>query len=181
MVNFACLARNVIDNGLRGLVMPDQTAIGDGNGTVRLLRVGRPGAFRVVSDAAAADGPSVVVPCCTLDTWVERLQIDLDAVTFIKVDVQGFECRVVAGADRVLRCPHIAWQVEIKPALLRAAGDDPQGLYADLQCHFTHFIDLNQRAAGPRVRPVGDLPSALRYVEPDGKTDVLLFSGGGAS
>ena len=180
-VNFACLARNVLDNGLRGLVLPDQTAIGDRNGTVRLLRVGRPGAFRVVSDAAAADGPSVDVPCYTLDAWVERLQIDLDAVTFIKVDVQGFERRVVAGAGRVLGCPHIAWQVEVEPALLRAAGDDPHELYTDLQRHFTHFIDLNQRAAGPRVRPLADLPSALRYIEPDGKTDVLLFSGGGAS
>jgi FkbM family methyltransferase len=177
-VNFACLARNVIDNGLRGLVLPDQTAIGDRDGVVRLLRTGMPGAFRVMLDAGAGTEDTVEVPCATLDTWVERLQIDLDAVTFIKVDVEGFERRVVAGARRVLDCTHIAWQMEIKLPGLRAAGDDPGALYSALQPSFTHFIDLNHRAAGRRVRPVKELADALRYIDPDGKTDVLLFSAG---
>ena len=177
-VSFACLARNVIDNGLRGLVLPDQTAIGDRNGTARLLRQGASGNFRLVADGS--DARNVVdVPCCTLDSWVERLGIDLDAVTFIKVDVEGSERRLVAGARRVLGCAHIAWQMEIKPSGLRAIGDDPGDLYADLQGAFTHFTDLNRRAAGKRVRPVAELAGALRYIEPDGKTDVLLFSADG--
>ena len=176
-VSFACLARNVIDNRLRGLVLPDQTAIGDRDGSVRLLRAGGPGSFRVVPDEAAGMDDTVDVPCATLDAWVERLQIDLDAVTFIKVDVEGFERRVVAGARRVLQCSHIAWQMEIKPTGLRAVGDDPQELYADLRRVFTHFIDLNREAPGRRLRPAEELPDALQYIEPRRKTDVLLFSG----
>lgn len=179
-VNFACLARTVVDNGLRGLVLPDQTAIGDRNGTVRLLREGSSGNFHVQPDGAGASASdSVEVPCCTLDTWVERLRIDLEAVTFVKVDVKGFERRVVAGAPRVLACRHIAWQMEIKPAGLRGAGDEPGALYADLAQAFTHFIDLNRRASGKRVRPVAELGDALAYVEPRGKTDVLLFAADG--
>ena len=177
-VSYACLARNVIENGLRGLVLPDQTAIGDRNGSVRFLRAGGHGNHRVASDDTAARDDVVDVPCATLDTWVERLQIDLAAVTFIKVDVEGFERRVLAGASRVLQCPHIAWQMEVKPAGLRAIGDDPQQLYADLSRAFTHFIDLNRQAAGHRVRPVKELPDALQYIEPRQKTDVLLFSTG---
>jgi FkbM family methyltransferase len=178
-VTHACLVRNVLDNGLRGLVLPDQTAIGDRNGIVPLLREGASGNFRVALDPAAVGvsrKKTVDVPCCTLDTWVERLQIDLDAVTFVKVDVEGFERRLVAGAARVLAHRHIAWQMEIKPTGLRAAGDEPALLYADLQRAFTQFVDLNRRAPGKRVRPVEELPDALRYIEPDGKTDVLLFS-----
>jgi FkbM family methyltransferase len=176
-VTFACLARNVIDNRLRGLVLPDQTAIGDRDGSVRLLRAGGPGSYRVVSDVADGMSNTVDVPCATLDTWVERLRIDLDAVTFIKVDVEGFERRVVTGARRVLHCSHIAWQMEIKPAGLRSVGDDPQELYADLRQAFTHFIDLNRQAPGRRVRPIAELSDALQYIEPRRKTDVLLFSG----
>jgi len=176
-VTYACLARNVIENGLRGLVLPDQTAIGDRDGSVRFLRAGRHGNFRVVSEETVEGADVVDVPCVTLDNWVERLHIELDAVTFIKVDVEGYERRVLAGASRVLGCSHIAWQMEIKPAGLRAAGDDPQELYADLQRAFTYFIDLDRRATGQRVRSIGELSDALTYIEPRQKTDVLLFSG----
>jgi len=175
-VSYACLVRNVIDNGLRGLVLPDQTAIGDRDGTVRFLRFGRHGNFRFVSEGTVEGADVIDVPCTTLDTWVERLQIDLDAVAFIKVDVEGFERRVLAGASRVLRRSHIAWQMEVKPAGLRATGDDPLKLYADLRRAFTHFIDLNRRETGHRVRPTDELSEALRYIEPRQKTDVLLFS-----
>jgi FkbM family methyltransferase len=175
-VTYACLARNVVDNGLRGLVLPDQTAIGDRNGTVPLLRTGASGSFHVVTGGGAPGEEVVEVPCCTLDAWVERLEIDLDAVTFVKVDVEGFERRVVAGGSRVLAHRHIAWQMEIKPAGLRAAGDEPARLYEDLRGAFGSFIDLNRRAAGKRVRPVAELAEALQYIEPGGKTDVLLFS-----
>jgi FkbM family methyltransferase len=180
-VTFECLARNVIDNALRGLVLPDQMAIGDSDGIVKLLRTGSSGNFRVAAGAIPAGVEVVEVPCCRLDTWIERLTIDLETVTFIKVDVEGFERRVIAGAPRVLTRRHIAWQMEIKPAGLRAAGDDPADLYRDLQAAFTHFIDLNRKAVGPRMRLTDDLPEAMRYVEPDRKTDILLLSAPGAA
>ena len=101
-VSYACLARNVIDNGLHGIVLPDQTAIGDRDGVVRLLRSGTSGHFRVVAETATAADNLIEVPCTTLDSWVARLDIDLDAVTFIKVDVEGSERRLVAGANRVM-------------------------------------------------------------------------------
>ena len=97
-------------------------------------------------------------------------------VTFIKVDIEGFERRLMLGAERVLGLPQIAWQFEVKPSGLRAVGDDPAEFYRDLHRACTHFIDLNRRAVGGRVRPITDLPEALRYIEPDQKTDILLFT-----
>lgn len=173
-VSYACLASNVIDNGLQGSVMPDQTAIGDRRGHVRLRRTGLSVGFHVVGDDVESD--TVVVPCTTLDEWVADLGIDLDAVTYVKVDVEGYERRLVAGAERVRSYRHIAWQMEIKPASLRAVGDEPGDLYAELARTFTHFIDMNRRAKGPRVREIGELGEALGYIDPRGKTDILLFS-----
>ena len=66
--------------------------------------------------------------------------------------------------------------MEIKPAGLTAAGDDPEDLYAELGRRFTHFMDLNRRAIGPPVRPAAELSAALRYLLPSGKTDIVLFS-----
>ena len=173
-LNYACLAANVIDNALRGVVLPDQTAIGDVNGTVRLVRAGAPSGFYVNQATTGAD--SVVVPCSTLDSWVARLGIDLEAVTFIKVDVEGFELRVLRGGPQVLACRHIAWQMEMNPARLRGAGDDLPALYSALRDAFTHFIDLNRRVSGERVRKIEELDSALAYIDPGGKTDILLFA-----
>ena len=146
-ISYACLASNVIDNGLAGVVMPDQTAIGDRIGRVFLRRAGGSGGFHVVP------GPlddTVEVACTTLDAWVSALDVDLQAVTFIKVDVEGFERRLFAGADTVRSQRHIVWQMEIKPASLRHNGDEPADLYADLAGAFSHFIDLNREAVGPR-------------------------------
>jgi FkbM family methyltransferase len=172
-LTFACLVANVVDNGLRGAVLPDQTAIGDRDGLVHLRRVGASGGFYVVP-AAGAD--TVEVPCVTLDGWIDRLLIDRDAVTFIKVDVEGFEQRLLAGASRTLTHRHIVWQMEIKPSYLRAVGDSLGSLCETARRAFTHFIDLNRHAAGPRIRPVDELAAGLAYVDQKGKTDVLLFN-----
>ena len=174
-ISYSCLTATVIDNGLRGAVLPDQTAIGDVDGTVNLIRLGQSAGFYVGADPPP--GADVVsVPCSTLDRWVERLGVDLDAVTFVKVDVEGFELRLMRGAARVLACRQIAWQFEVNLVRLRGAGDDPRDLYAAFRQAFTHFIDLNRKVGGARVRPVAELDDALRYIDPDGKTDVLLYS-----
>ena len=40
---------------------------------------------------------------------------------------------------------------------------------------------MNRKAVGPRMRFIDDLPEAMRYVEPDRKTDILLLSAPGAA
>src|SRR5688572_7277666 len=52
--NFACLVRNVLDNGLAGIVLPDCLAISDRDGSARLERSGSIGGHRV-QDARPAD------------------------------------------------------------------------------------------------------------------------------
>jgi hypothetical protein len=113
-----------------------------------------------------------------LDAWVDRLGIDLRLVTFVKVDTQGAEPQVLAGAARVLACRHIAWQLEVSPDLLEAAGSSVRDLLLQLRASFTHFIDLSGRAPGDRVRRMEDAPEALAYLTAPGHTDVLVFRAG---
>jgi len=178
-LNHACLVRNVRDNGLSGLVLPDHLAIGAAEGTVRLERARSAGGHRVLTEGAASKRETVEVPCLPLDAWVDRAGIDLEQVRFIKVDVQGSEVDVLRGASRVLSHRHIAWQMEIDLETLAGRGFEAgRDLYPIIQQQFTHFIDLNRHRTTSRVRPIGVLVEALDYVSggSGGRTDVVLFS-----
>lgn len=172
-LNYAALVRNVVHNGLRGLVLPDQVAISDFCGTARLQHAKYGTGHRL---AAAGDGPSVEVPCRTLDRWCAELGIDVTRVTYVKVDTQGREVHVLRGATALLAAPHVAWQIEVNPALLEDAGTSAAELIALCGRHFTHFIDLAKDPGGPRVRPASELGEALGYLAHSGQTDILTFS-----
>ncbi len=177
-LNYACLVRNIRDNGLAGLALPDRLAIGARNGTVRLERAKSPGGHRVLGEGTTTGRETIEVPISTLDAWVTRVGIDLDTVRFVKLDVQGGEVDVLTGATGVLACRHIAWQIEVDAERLEKRGLGVEDLFRPLRFHFTHFVDLNRLALGSRLRPVADLTDALAYVtEPGaGGTDVLFFT-----
>jgi FkbM family methyltransferase len=177
--NYDCLVRNVVDNGLTGLVLPDRVAITASPGPVRLYRGKQSGGHTVVPDVGAGfsrPDDTIDVEGISLDAWVDRLGIDLRLVTFVKVDCQGAEPQVLAGAARVLSHPHIAWQLEVSPDLLEAAGSSVRDLLQQLGARFTHVIDLSGRAPGDRVQPIEKAAEALGYLTAPGHTDLLVFS-----
>ena len=114
--------------------------------------------------------------CLTLDSWVKRLGVDIKAVTFVKVDTQGWESHVLEGASALLAQRHIAWQLEFSPRLLARAGVPEHRFFDQLERHFTHFIDLGWRTT-PRSRPIGQARKTLSYV---GRrfTNLLVYSAG---
>jgi hypothetical protein len=130
----------------------------------------------VEHDTAA--GPDVIdVPVFTLDTWAARVGIDLELLTFVKVDAQGSEAHVLQGARDVLRQPQVVWEIEVHPRLLARRGCGRQEFLGVLAEHFTHFIDLNSQAPGPRVRLVCDLDAALGGLwDEAASTHVLFFT-----
>jgi FkbM family methyltransferase len=177
-LNYACLVRNVRDNYLTGLVLPDHLAIGASDGTVRLERAKSSGGHRVIDAGTRSTREVVEVRSTRLDSWVAALAIDLALVRYVKLDVQGSEVDVLCGAGRALACKHIAWQIEVDVDRLAARGKHAADLYAMMQAHFTHFVDLNRHLTTSRVRPIADVARALAYVSggTGGRTDVLLFT-----
>jgi|SoiMethySBSTD1v2_1073268.scaffolds.fasta_scaffold00092_73 FkbM family methyltransferase len=178
LLNYQCLVRNVRDNHLTGLVLPDLLALGAREAVVRLERGKSTGGHRVIEPEVVTANEVTEVPSLTLDSWMDRLGIAPEQVAFVKVDVQGSEVPVLRGATRLLSYQHVAWQIEIDLQALawrRFAEDD---LFQPLREHFSHFIDLSRRGVGDRVRPTGELNDALAYLQggADGRTDLLLFS-----
>jgi FkbM family methyltransferase len=174
-LNFAALVRNVASNGLRGLVLPGQMAIGATTGSVQLTQSKYPGGHRLTGPDRQDQG-AIEVPCWTVDEWCRRFSIQPDLVTYVKVDTQGWEVHVLRGASNLLERRHIAWQLEVTPHLLAAAGTSAGILYDLCADRFTHFVDLGKRVQGQRVRPASELAQALDYLVDEAATDIVLFN-----
>ena len=178
-LNYKCLVSNIAANQMRGLVFPDCAAIGDINGVVMMRRM-TSGTHHLVQRAEdIKEEERVAVPSFTLDSWIERIGIDLSEVGFIKSDTQGWDARVLAGAEGVLAHRHISWQIEFSPAMLERSGTSPDDVIARLERHFTHFIDLRNDESA-RVRRTRDLAGALRDLESGRRryTNLILYSSG---
>lgn len=177
LANIACLRRTVVDNHLEGRIVADRVAIGDADGEAH-LRVGpRMGGHRLVASPSTTR-KAVRVPCLTLDTWIGRLGLDLDRVTYVKCDTQGWEGHVLAGASHLLRRKHVVWEMEICPGLLLAAGTELDDLCRVLAGEFRWFCDLRTSGRGMLSRPTVDLESAVRAAVGRDRTytNVLLFN-----
>jgi FkbM family methyltransferase len=176
--NYAALVQNVLTHGMRGLVLPDQVAIGAARGEVQLHRSRFMGGHRVLFGREYDEAHQVVrVPCWPVDAWMEHVGCDPRAVTFVKVDVQGSEIDLLRGATALLARRQAAWQLEIDPGLLAKAGRGVPELLALVRAHFTHFIDIGSPKPGPRLQPVDGLAEWLDYLgAAQVKTDLILLA-----
>lgn len=169
--NYARLETAIQANGVSGFVVPERVAIGSRDGALR-LRVGH---YRSHATVADGDPDSVEVPSLTLDSWIARLGIDPDAISFVKTDTNGGELDVLRGAAGLLSRRRAIWQVEVAPSLMARLNTTLGMLTDELRRHFTHFIDINHKAPGDIVRPIDDLTEALAYL------DTMETSRGGKS
>ncbi len=76
--------------GMKGIT-PHNAAVGDYTGHVRFLETGTMGSH--VDEKLGNSG----------NTRITRLDDALDGVTFIKMDLEGFEQRALVGAERLIR------------------------------------------------------------------------------
>jgi FkbM family methyltransferase len=133
--NFGMLERMTTRPEFAGRILCRQFAIGAQDGTVQLwLNRNHHADHRIMTDRfqrshQAARG--ITVPLVSIDTF---LTDHPGPVSFIKIDVQGFEQAVCEGMKRMLeRNAAVKILLEYAPAGIRALGFDPSDLTAFLR------------------------------------------------
>jgi len=177
--NFNLLQQTALQSEFAGKIVPMQSAVGTADGTIDLWINDRHHAdhrvateqFRSAHPASAnpdsAHSPSnqVSVPLVSIDSF---LQSNPGPVSFVKIDVQGYELAVCQGmADTLRQNPGIVIVLEFMPSAMRELGFDS-----------SHLIDLfvERDFKVYQVHPRGKLSSGIPDTMSNSSYCDLLFS-----
>lgn len=125
---FSKLQRNIRINGVGGLVDARQSVVGATSGEV-LITTGLDTVNHVLQSDERQE-ESVTVPATTLD-----VAIATSHATLIKIDVEGFETNVIAGASRVLVEPSLLALIVETNGSGEAYGSGDATLHAKITGH----------------------------------------------
>jgi len=169
--NFRWLGHAIERARLGERVVAHRAAVGASDGVIELWhnaahhadhRIATPHLQTTVS------GPTQQVPITTIDTHVARS--GWPPISFIKIDVQGFEPEVVRGMRETLaRNPGLHVALEFMPLSLEELGFDTPAFVRDLGASFPRIAILERdgtlRATGPDALVAAAARSELGYVD----------------
>lgn len=158
---YGCLAHAVQRNGL-GNVLALNQALGAEAGTVRIAYVSaNPGETHV----AARDERGVAVAMVTLDAALARLGIG--AVAYLKIDVEGYESAVLAGAaGTIAASPAIVVQTELVDRHLRRYGHSAEAIRAGFAAQGLQPHRIDGSGVASPIPPNQGLPSETVWMRP---------------
>ncbi len=127
---FARLEANVAANGLQNRIRTLRTAAADTGGEVDFYVATDSGFSSLKDTHHVAIRDHIKVPCTTLDALAAELPLP---VGLLKIDVEGFERAVIAGAAELLLRDRPVLMVEIFEGV--ASNPDPIGTVEDIRAY----------------------------------------------
>ena len=167
--NFKLLQKSALQRNVSGKIVPMQLAVGAADGTIDLWINDRHHADHRVSTeqfhSAHPDAKQVSVSLISIDSF---LQSNPGPISFVKIDVQGYELAVCQGMTDTLRQnPGIKIVLEFMPSAMRELGFKS-----------SHLIDLflEQDFKVYQVHSHGKLSPGVPDAMSDSSYCDLLFS-----
>jgi FkbM family methyltransferase len=145
--------------GINGAVVPDRAADAGASAADAGPVAPGPAAIDRQADATRHARPVIRVPVTTLDS-----DLDNQPVTLLKIDCEGFEHEILAGAINLLekQRPHLL--LELHPQEIEKLGGSPKQVLDCLRPFYDlEFWDFNLQRHYPKI-----VRSALKHRRPKG-------------
>lgn len=159
---FSKLQRNIALNTIPN-IYPLKIALGDRDQGPVELRVRS--SFRLDASDLRTDE---VVPMYTLDAALRENGVD--RVDFLKMDVDGFEAKVIRGAQETLARDRPIMFFEVTPSAMRANGDDVSDLVGTL-------TGLGYRLQTEARKPIADIGAYIAKTSPGFSVNLFAMPG----
>ena len=156
-VNYDELVKTAARGSARGRIRPIKQAVGEARGSIDLwINDEHHADHRIVTKAYEALDRDLrkreAVEVTSIDDFVRERGI-LDDVTFVKMDVQGYELPVCRGMVQTIESnPDIAVAVEYSPEHLVELGFEPVQLLRFFKDRGFNAYALSRHRSGPVVR-----------------------------
>ncbi|MGB2663782.1 MAG: FkbM family methyltransferase [Candidatus Acidiferrum sp.] len=167
--NFGILQQMALQSEFKGKIVPMRCAVGAEIGTIDLwINLRHHADHRVITEQFHSDHPGstgISTPLVSVDSFLQNQE---GSVSFIKIDVQGYELAVCQGMRDTLRQnPDLSIFLEFMPSAMRELGFDP-----------SHLIDffLERDFEIYLVHRRGQLSQGMPPVVNDSSYFNLLFS-----
>jgi FkbM family methyltransferase len=148
------LLRNIELNELGGAVRAYKLGLSDSEGTGRMVeRVGNSGAASV--ETGVEDGDTQLT---TLDAFCAAHAVS--RVDFVKIDIEGFEERMLRGASETLRRHKPPMLVELNPSTLVRENSSAERV-AELLSAYGYTLYESRR---DKLAPLEKLPQGLDFI-----------------
>jgi FkbM family methyltransferase len=167
--NFDMLQRTARQANFEGKIVPMRCAVGAENGTIDLwINLGHHADHRIITDRFHSEHPGstgISTELISIDSFLESHR---EKVSFVKIDVQGYEPAVCQGMENTLRRnPEVAVVLEYMPSAIRELGFEPSNL-------IDFFVERGFQIY--LVHPRGKLTHGMPVAKEDSGYFDLLFS-----
>jgi FkbM family methyltransferase len=126
-------------NGVEERLLVVEACAGDTDGKTRMLDTGVIGAGYFVPSDGRIEADVATVASVTIDQIASKTGVE---PTHLKIDVEGAELAVLAGARDVISHLRPFICLELHNAILRRAGGDPRAVIGSLEFHRYHLDDV---------------------------------------
>lgn len=126
--NFQILTKNISINNLQNVIL-ENFAISNYNGVVKLYISEVPGRHSLTP---TSKNNYHNIQCVTLDDYFQNYKELIDKISYIKIDVEGLEVKVLEGMQQILQLnknPRLKIQLEFDPVLIKNSENTPNQVF----------------------------------------------------